>query len=122
MKSMNLKTLFAFITGICLGLTIGIAVSNRWSVSVSFGKDNIPVVSALQPVPSLTYFSQIVDSDGEVATWTNEPGPSPPDLFDGIPWPTPAPIGSENDPNYQAEIIDKGDGTMTLLPAPAYRN
>lgn len=31
------------------------------------------------------------------------------------------PLGSENDPRYQAEVVDNGDGTLKLLPAPAYR-
>lgn len=36
--------------------------------------------------------------------------------------PAPPPPGSEHDPEYQAELIDNGDGTWTLLPAPIFRH
>lgn len=129
MKTISLRVLFVCVTCFCVGLTTGIAVSNSWSVSVSFGKDNIPVYEAASiPAPSLTYFSQIIDSDGEVSTWTNEPGPLPP-----FPFPFPASpsayVSPTIDPDrateeYPAIIWQDDNGKHRViwpeLPAPVH--
>lgn len=112
MNRFSLKTLAAFVTGICIGLAVGVTVSNCWRIDLEFGR---------YPDREIIYSVTVVESStGEVAAnYHNYQVPMPPGDLPMAP--TLAPFDSENDLEWQAELRESADGTIEIFPAPAIR-